>query len=317
MVHTRDGSVYYGELVERVTGDHVTIMNASGEVKRFAMKDVDPNPAPDAPLYRPPEPEPPPTGTVRTKDGSIFYGEILEKVARDHVLIRLASGETRTLDWDDLDTSTPPPAHSPPRPPGPTETVRTKKGNVYHGDLIEKVVGNHETVALVTGELVTIAWSDIDVRTRPAIAKHDHLLDFRANRDATLERRLDVGWQKVCTAPCEDVVPTTGIFRANGPDSMPTRPFRLSSTNDDHVVARLASALSAVPAGLVGNGLTLAALGANPWQDNMVLDTINVVVNVGAFALLAAGVTILSLCTSSVHVNGETVAPALLHPVRF
>ena len=38
VIHTKDGSVYYGELVERVAFDHVTILNTAGEIKRFIDK---------------------------------------------------------------------------------------------------------------------------------------------------------------------------------------------------------------------------------------------------------------------------------------
>lgn len=39
-VFTKDGAEYRGELVERVPNDHVTIKEATGDVKRFAWADV-------------------------------------------------------------------------------------------------------------------------------------------------------------------------------------------------------------------------------------------------------------------------------------
>ncbi|HEY1958288.1 MAG TPA: hypothetical protein VGH28_21880 [Polyangiaceae bacterium] len=327
MVHTKNGSVYYGELVERVTDDHVTIVNAAGEIKRFDMKDIDPAPAPVAPLYRPPEPEPPPKGTVRTKGGSFFYGEILERVANDHVTLRLATGDTLVIDWTDLDTSLPPPAYSPPRPRGPTETVRTKKGNVYHGDLIEKVVGNHVTLSLVTGEIVTVAWDDIVEHRKAGRPKPDTTLDFHVDKaSAFLERKIDVGWQTLCTSSCGDVATPSGVYRVRGEGIMTSDSFRLSGTTDNVVVASSASrdahtagialVLFGAPLLIVGAFFTAAAIGANPWNDNGGIDGAAIGLDTSSLAMLAGGIGLL-VPRTSVKVNGETVARAVLEGVRF
>jgi hypothetical protein len=41
--------------------------------------------------------EPAPIENVTTKNGSVYHGEIIEKVVRDHVTIKLATDEIKTI----------------------------------------------------------------------------------------------------------------------------------------------------------------------------------------------------------------------------
>jgi hypothetical protein len=60
------------------------------------------------------------TITVWTKDGSMFRGEVVERVPNDHVTIKLATGETKRVEWKDVerDSTTAP-------KPTPTENRET------------------------------------------------------------------------------------------------------------------------------------------------------------------------------------------------
>jgi len=70
-VHLADGSVFAGELVEKVPGDHVTIKLASGEVRRFAWSAIATSPSLAVAVGQPQvlvqqlPPLPPRTGNVR------------------------------------------------------------------------------------------------------------------------------------------------------------------------------------------------------------------------------------------------------------
>jgi len=159
-VRTHDGSVYRGEFVERVTGDHVTLRVVTGSLRRIAWREVEIDPAP-------PPPEIPVVETVRTTDGSVYRGEIVEKVIGDHVAVKTATGAIRFVLWRELDTQ---PAHDPSGDDAPQPaalTVHTGDGSVYHGEIVEKVNGDHVTLKIATGALRRIEWSDIDANPKP------------------------------------------------------------------------------------------------------------------------------------------------------
>jgi len=47
---------------------------------------------------------------LKTKDGSTYRGDLVERVNGDHVSLRLASGEVRAVPWSQIDFGSPPPA---------------------------------------------------------------------------------------------------------------------------------------------------------------------------------------------------------------
>lgn len=56
------------------------------------------------------------TETVHLIDGSVYAGELVEKVPNDHVTLKLATGEVRRFEWSSL--APPPPAAPPAAAPG-------------------------------------------------------------------------------------------------------------------------------------------------------------------------------------------------------
>src|SRR5689334_10616230 len=64
---------------------------------------------------------PTPPDLVRTKDGGMLRGTIVEKVPNDHVEIQLANGQTRTVKMSEVEYAGPAnesaPAPVPPPPP--------------------------------------------------------------------------------------------------------------------------------------------------------------------------------------------------------
>jgi hypothetical protein len=269
MIHTKDGSVYWGELVERVEtkGDeHVTILLATGVPKRIALKDVDPSPVE---IQLPPREErSPPTITVRTLNGSAYHGELVERVANVHVVLKVETGEVKTIDWADIDQSPPPPPRSAPHEDAPVENVRTKNGSIYHGEIIEKVMRDHITIKLATDEVKTIEWEDIALaETAPTVvtprARTTTLVVNADDSGAVLERlNVDGIFTQVCQAPCEETSPM-GTYRVTGPGLVPTPTFQTSGNT--HVFATMTTSTtktaavvtSATAGGLLFTGFML------------------------------------------------------------
>ncbi len=51
--------------------------------------------------------------SVITKDGSMYRGEVLEYAINSHITLRLSSGESKRIGWDDIDQVSPPRPKSP------------------------------------------------------------------------------------------------------------------------------------------------------------------------------------------------------------
>ena len=66
--------------------------------------------------------------SVITKDGSMYRGEVLEYAINSHITLRLSSGESKRIGWDDIDQVSPPrpkspsPSSPPPSSPPPSST---------------------------------------------------------------------------------------------------------------------------------------------------------------------------------------------------
>ena len=331
VVHTKDGSVYYGTLVERVVDDHVSILLATGEVKRFAMKDIDPRPAPASPLYRVPPSQDAPRETVRTKDGSVYYGSVVERVVGDHVTLELETGALQRVAWSDVDTApapSPPPA---PRTPGPIENVSTVFGSMYHGEILERVVGDHVTIRLESGRIKVIPWKDVDLggpRARPP-ADDNVMVDFVATpANAHLQQSVDGEWQDVCAGACYQAVSRRSLYRVAGEGLVSTKSFHLEQSTDSRVVAKLGSSaesaggvgclILAVPTLFVGAGFIGAAGSQSSYYgENTAFDVGTILLNVAGAALLAAGIYLDVHSRSSVALNGSTLARIATEGVRF
>lgn len=58
--------------------------------------------------------------TVITKDGSMYRGEVLEYVISSHITLKLSSGESKRIAWDEIDQVSPPKAKAPAATPSPS-----------------------------------------------------------------------------------------------------------------------------------------------------------------------------------------------------
>jgi hypothetical protein len=318
MIHAKDGSIYYGELVERVEkkGDeHVTILLATGARKRIALGDVDPSPVSLPTMPR--ETHAAPTMTVRTLNGSAFHGELVERVVNEHVVLKLETGTVKTIEWREIDELAPPPVRVAPREPAPVENFRTKNGSFYHGEVIEKVVRDHVTIKIQTGEIKTLDWQDLAFDSRPAArppTPPEIVLLASADDDrAFLERRnYDGVFETVCKPPCTETA-SRGVYRFAGENLVPTRPFH-PAPSERVVVATMASlplrraavALTIDSAPLLAVGLTaaIADLATPWWQDHTSYDATVAVTHIVGGVALALGLALLAATHSTVTIDG-------------
>jgi hypothetical protein len=148
--------------------------------------------------------------SVVTKDGSMYRGEVLEYTINSHITLKLASGDSKRIAWDDIDQVSPPrpkspppssaapsaPSSPPPSSPPPSamppssmppssvppssgaplvgsgyeRTVQTRDNITYHGEVMEYEVGSHLILKLGDGNTRRITWAEAK-RISPARKK--------------------------------------------------------------------------------------------------------------------------------------------------
>jgi hypothetical protein len=148
------------------------------------------------------------------------------------------------------------------------ESVQTKDGSVYRGELVERVVNDHVTLKLATGEIKTIAWSDIkpsETRPPPPRPPDGVAITFESDEPrATLQRYVGSGnvavdyvtpygttvgsgdadlalFQDVCTSPCSQHIAPGGRFRVGGEGLVPTDSFTLKADEPSQISASMSS----------------------------------------------------------------------------
>ena len=319
-VRTKDGSIYRGELVEKVVGHHVAVKIATGAIRVIAWHDIDDSAAPAAPEQSEAE-----TETVRTWDGDVYRGEVVERVIGDHVTLRIVTGATRVIDWHAIDDG-------PPGPPSPrsgaiVETVRLKNGNVFRGEVIERIVDRHVVLKLMTGEIRRIDWDDIGMppppkHPRPRTKHMEELVavTFDANDDGALLEWFDPSlstFVAVCRRQCSESALPAGTYRVAGAGLRPTQSFSLERGQANHVRADMAHgsmrATGAVLLGvsvpiLVSGALFLVDAASNPYSDNGGITWLGGATEVFGLAMVAVGIIALVSSGSSVTLDQPTVA---------
>lgn len=183
-VTTADGAMYRGEVLEYVSGDHITLKLDTGEQRRISWNDATqispprpkgskaPPPEPPRPAAPPPSPAPVvkseavptvvPPGTERTitnQDGLTVHGEVLEYEVGSHILLKPAVGERRRIPWADAKRISPPRSNDP-GGYSPERTIVLRDGTTLRGELVESMVGEYTTLKLTNGSIRRVAWSD-------------------------------------------------------------------------------------------------------------------------------------------------------------
>ena len=99
--------------------------------------------------------------TVLTNTGVTYHGEVLEYEVSSHVVLKLATGETKRITWAEAKRISPPRQRFDPSPIGsPERTVILRSGTTLRGELVESAMGDHTTIRLPSGEIRRIGWNE-------------------------------------------------------------------------------------------------------------------------------------------------------------
>jgi hypothetical protein len=157
------------------------------------------------------------TITVKLKNGNLVRGELVERVNGDKVVLKLATGEVRTLAWADVEApeqvGAAPPAAAPAAPPAPTPPPAT---NARPAAKPAPPVSAGVTVTLESNTPQT------------------HLSVFEGSSTGTatsMRGSVSVDAQHfryVCAAPCTKEVDPEQQYVVTGPDIKPSEPFSVS-----------------------------------------------------------------------------------------
>lgn len=159
------------------------------------------------------------TERIDTRDGSSYRGELVERVAGDHVTLKLATGELKRIEWEDIVAPVAPP--TPPPTPAPiTKAPRPPAG------ISVALVANDERARLerYTGTGTV----DVNHVTPTGITLY------------TTQRDIDV-YADVCGAPCTVRVDPSARYRIGGEGLIPTDGFSLRNGQTNRIEAVLAT----------------------------------------------------------------------------
>ncbi len=178
--------------------------------------------------------------TVRLADGSVFSGELVEKVPNDHVTIKLATGDVRRFEWSAL---------------APTAKAEVAPSNA---------AGAAQTV-----QPITIAPQLPPLPPRPAHVR------FESDSKGALLMRVDyvpltnnVGTfttqreTPVCYAPCAADADANSIYYVTGPYITRSNNFAIPEGSSTLTARTGSSAVTAAGGWMIGIGVLSTIAGA-------------------------------------------------------
>lgn len=232
------------------------------------------------------------TERVTLADGTVMQGELVEKVPGDHITIKLATGEIRTIQWSALA-----PQAAPATPVVPEVAAPPPTGPMVH----VVVEGDRPGVTLVR----ILGYGMVEAYTGYGTA----IGAFEQSRP-------------VCIAPCQADIEANGMYRIGGDGVSPTGTFGLpvQQGNGPLHLRVHAGSLGARVGGvwlLIGGisigvaGGTLAALAAaesSVSSDPGLLVTGLVLTGVGVVGIVVGAILLAGSGTSVVTDSGITVS---------
>jgi hypothetical protein len=241
------------------------------------------------------------------RDGSLYNGELVEKVPGDHITLKLVTGEIRRFEWREI-AEVPPPEPATPSPPGATPAAPTPPASPPR-----TINAPPASVALRNGTVVQLQTDDPEA----ALYRQAGVSMVSGGRYVGMREF----WNKVCKSPCGQSVDPDGLYSIRGINVAPSPAFmlpRLSFVSIDattapggpKVAGGVFTTLGAVGAGA---GLFIAALGAaspsswpagqkQSWEIGGAIGLgVGIAVLVGGFSLLAQEPT-------KVRINEQEIA---------
>ncbi len=149
-------------------------------------------------------------------------------------------------------------------PPAPPDSVVLRNGGLIRGRIQEILPGDHLTIAMETGEMRRIAWSDVERVIVAASTKIPPMprttepprplpapelppppmrgplvwVHITSPKHVTLNRRLDEGadWVHACDSPCDVELPLGDQYEIAGLGNGPSKDFHLKGAAGQSVV---------------------------------------------------------------------------------
>jgi hypothetical protein len=160
-----------------------------------------------------------------------------------------------------------------PRPVG-NDTVYLKDGGMVRGTIVDALPGAQVRIQLVTGEIDTLPWTEIDHLDRgntaaspgPAAApRYEVVLHVEAPPGVVVQQDVtnDDGWQTVCEAPCDKALSTAFNYRVTGGGIKSSSDFTLNSslTHENLVVDGASTTAFVLGVVAMAGGVVIAYVG--------------------------------------------------------
>jgi hypothetical protein len=181
-----------------------------------------------------------------------------------------------------------PPASAAPAGGAGSDVIDLKNGGVLRGTLIDAIPNGHARIQLVTGEVATVPWQDIErieraaqppaaapapaaaaIAVSPAPAAGPAAgkvwMHIEGSQVAELQRDTTGdgnNWETVCTAPCDKAVPAQSGYRIVGEGIRDSAAFEVTGTNGERQTLSVdEGSRSGFVLGIVGTAAGGVALG--------------------------------------------------------
>jgi len=221
--------------------------------------------------------------TVKLGDGSVYVGDLVEKVPNDHITIKLATGDIRRFEWTALLAPTPPPPPptlalasaaptAPPPPPAHLEITSDTKGAL----------------------LVKVAQVPV-----PNLTANGNVFTTYTDRATP-----------VCYAPCAADIDSTALYFVDGAYISTTRRFAVPAGESKLAIRTGSSVVSATGGWTLAFGIMSAIFGSiatpvsfinvsGPWDGWQYVGVTTLIVG-GALILIGAPLIVAGLTHASI-----------------
>lgn len=103
-----------------------------------------------------------PMRTVVTRDGLVYFGEVVGWDVGAFITIKLATGERRKISWAEAKKMSPMRSSKDKSDDlgSPERTIHLRDGSTVKGELVESLITDHTTLRLADGQLRVVPWKE-------------------------------------------------------------------------------------------------------------------------------------------------------------
>ena len=100
--------------------------------------------------------------TVVTRDGLVYFGEVVGWDVGAFITIKLATGERRKISWAEAKKMSPMRSSKDKSDDlgSPERTIHLRDGSTVKGELVESLITDHTTLRLADGQLRVVPWKE-------------------------------------------------------------------------------------------------------------------------------------------------------------